>query len=263
MANWAAEIRIRAERKLGEMLKAQKEAGLMNKGGRPSENQSSDTTGLTLSEAGISRDLSSRAQAIAAVPESEFEQTIAEHRGQQTELTSATMHKLTESGKAHVSHNSGENEWYTPPDYIEAARKVMGGIDLDPASSKIANQTVKAAKYFTAENNGLEKKWKGRVWINPPYAQPLINEFSKKICESLESMEQAIVLVNNATETSWFQNMAKVSASICFVDKRIRFLDPAGKPGAPLQGQAALYFGGNIKKFVAEYARFGVVLAHV
>ncbi len=268
MANWAAEIRIRAERKLGEMLKAQKEAGGMNKGklkqGKKLPQSHDETTEApTLSDMGITKSMSSRAQAIASVPESEFEQTIAEHRDQQTELTSATMHKLTESGKAHVSHNSGENEWYTPPEYIEAARNVMGGIDLDPASSKIANQMVKAAKYFTAENNGLEKKWKGRVWINPPYAQPLINEFSKKICESLESMEQAIVLVNNATETSWFQNMAKVSASICFVDKRIRFLDPAGKPGAPLQGQAALYFGGNIKKFVAEYARFGVVLTHV
>jgi hypothetical protein len=28
---------------------------------------------------------------------------------------------------AHVSHHSGEQEWYSPAAHVEAARKVMGG----------------------------------------------------------------------------------------------------------------------------------------
>src|SRR5262245_13067731 len=39
-------------------------------------------------------------------------------------------------------------EWYTPPQYIAAARAVLGAIDLDPASSEIAQTTVQAGAFF-------------------------------------------------------------------------------------------------------------------
>ncbi len=63
----------------------------------------------------------------------------------------------------------GSNEWYTPSKYIEAAREVMGEIDLDPASSDLANQTVKASMYYSQQEDGLILPWHGNCWINPPY----------------------------------------------------------------------------------------------
>src|SRR3989344_7876757 len=124
----------------------------------------------------------------------------------------------------HVSHNSGNNEWYTPPEYLEAARSVMGSIDTDPASSFLANKTVKATQYFTKETNGLTKKWVGNVWMNPPYAQPLIGQFTDAITEKFISgeIDQAVILVNNATETKWFKKMLSVvSYALCLVQRRI------------------------------------------
>ena len=169
----------------------------------------------------------------------------------------------SETQKAvHVSHNSGENEWYTPPQYIEAARRAMGGIDLDPATSEIANRTVQAAQYFTAQDDGLAQQWPlGRIWMNPPYAQPLIGQFSEKLAQAAEAGSEAIVLVNNATETAWFQRMASAATAICFPKSRIRFLDPEGKPnGSPLQGQAFIYCGNKPEAFAVEFSQFGFVV---
>jgi phage N-6-adenine-methyltransferase len=165
--------------------------------------------------------------------------------------------------KPHVAFNSGNNEWYTPSEYIAAARWVLGDIDLDPASSVIANQTVGAKQYFTAEDDGLLQEWRGRVWMNPPYASELIGRFADKLAAHFAGgdVSEAVVLVNNATETGWFQVMLEQASAVCFVKRRIRFIDMAGNPsGAPLQGQAILYLGKNVSTFARAFAGFGAVL---
>lgn len=166
--------------------------------------------------------------------------------------------------KAHVAHNSGNNEWYTPETFVKAARDVMGGIDLDPASSEIANETVQAAQYFTAEDDGLAQDWpQARIWMNPPYAQPLMGQFASKFADAVRDGSEGIVLVNNATETGWFQEIARECSAICFPKTRIRFLDTEGNAsGAPLQGQAIIYCGPNPAIFEAEFAKFGLVVRH-
>lgn len=165
----------------------------------------------------------------------------------------------------HVSSNSGENEWYTPPQYIEAAREVMGRIDLDPASNPLANEWIRADTIYTKDNNGLAQEWHGRVWMNPPYAQPLITNFAEKLVEEYKAgrVSEAIVLVNNATETRWFQTLAGAATAVCFSKGRIKYLDATGTPAnTPLQGQAFLYFGRDdfIGTFDTVFERFGVVL---
>ena len=167
--------------------------------------------------------------------------------------------------KAHVANNSGNNEWYTPGKYIELARQVMGGIDTDPATSEIANRTVKAEKIFTAEDDGRNQVWSGRVWMNPPYAQPLMGDFAEAVSSKFESgeIDQATILVNNGTETQWFQRILGVATAVCFPKTRIKFVDPSGNPsGAPLQGQAILYLGKNVDAFAQAFSVEGVVLRH-
>ena len=163
--------------------------------------------------------------------------------------------------RPHVAHNSGNNEWYTPAEYIEAARAVMGGIDTDPASCEQANRTVRAGTFYTAEQDGLAREWTGRVWLNPPYSQPLCDRFCKAVADRYDAgrIEQAVVLVNNATDTAYFQRMLDSASAVCFPKGRIKFPDPDGKPGSPLQGQAVLYLGPNVSAFTDQFHRFGGV----
>jgi phage N-6-adenine-methyltransferase len=165
----------------------------------------------------------------------------------------------------HVSNNSGNNEWYTPEKYLNAARKAMGGIDTDPASSAFANKNVKAKNYYTAETNGLEQKWSGRVWMNPPYAQPLVSEFIEAAVTKFQAseFEEACILVNNATETQWFQKLLSAAEGACFLRGRIKFLDEKGEPAnSPLQGQVVVYLGKRPKTFAMAFHEEGTVLFH-
>jgi hypothetical protein len=168
---------------------------------------------------------------------------------------------LLTSSTAHVSHNSGESEWFTPSEYVEAARRVMGRIDLDPASTETANSVIKAERFYSFDDDGLSKEWHGRIWLNPPYAQPTIEQFCLKVVNEFQSghIESACVLVNNATETKWFQIVARISNAICFPAGRVRFWSP-DKESAPLQGQAVLSIGNSPKLFIQAFKSFGFVV---
>ena len=172
-----------------------------------------------------------------------------------------TVTEITIRHKPHVSNNSGNNEWYTPPKLIEAARLVMGDIDLDPASSEVANVVVAARKIYTINDNGLEKPWSGRIWLNPPYGQPWLKLFAKTFSEKYQSGEfqEGCVLVNNGTETEWFSILAKQSAAMCFLRGRLKFFTPEGTAkGTPLQGQIVLYFGKNADRFKSVFSEMGL-----
>lgn len=270
LQNMIAEQKIRTQRILGRLIQEGQERGeLADKGNQTGNNQYGNVPDKniskpkTLSDIGLTRKQSSVYQKIADIPEDKFERYIAEKKenveNAVNELTTAGMLHFANTG-AHVSNNSGDNEWFTPKEYIDAVKAVMGSIDLDPASCQIANTVIQAPKYYTAADNGLEQDWIGNIFLNPPYAQPLIDNFSNKLISEIKSQntKQAIVLVNNATETKWFQLLASEAAAICFPKSRVKFWSPA-KDSTPLQGQAFIYFGNDIKKFRNEFVKYGFI----
>jgi len=148
----------------------------------------------------------------------------------------------------HLSRNSGKYEWHTPPAIIASVKEVMGGIDLDPASSEAANETVGAKRFYSELQDGLLQDWNAsRLFMNPPYARVIIDQWIAKLLEEsmiFRRVEQWMCLVNNATDTRWAQKLLANSACVCFIAGRLRFTTPVGSDkNGPLQGQMLCYGG--------------------
>ena len=128
-----------------------------------------------------------------------------------------------ESGSTESGESNGE--WYTPPEFIRAARATMGGIELDPASCAQANKKiVKADRFYTKSQNALEQEWKaGSVWLNPPYEHPLCGQLVDKLLDS-PGVGQAIVLTQDSTDTAYWQRLANRSDIFGFTKGRIKFI---------------------------------------
>jgi site-specific DNA-methyltransferase (adenine-specific) len=177
----------------------------------------------------------------------------------------ADKNKLGYVGSTPGSRKRDSDAWYTPKDYLDSVRKALGGhIDLDPCSCKEANLTVKAERFFSKSDDGLSKTWDaGTVFMNPPYSVGLCPKFVQKFVDEwlAGSFATGIVLVNNATETQWFQSLLDHAEAVCFTDHRISFCTLDGKhKSGNTRGQAFFYFGRNTCDFRREFSNHGHVI---
>ena|SRR2546429_3007288 len=168
--------------------------------------------------------------------------------------------------KSNVLFSSEMNNWHTPSVYAEAAREVMGSLELDPASCEEANKVIGAKRYYTEEQNGLLQDWTcSSMFINPPYG--LTNNksnqgiWTKRLIEEYHRgvVKQAILLVNAKTDTRWFEMLWDFA--LCFTRGRINYYTTKMYVTVGnTNGSCFVYLGPNIKTFVDVFTQFGPVI---
>lgn len=113
-----------------------------------------------------------------------------------------------------VSHKGKTDVWLTPLELIAP----LGRFDLDPCGE---------ADHKTADTiyteNGLEKPWFGKVWLNPPYSD--LYPWLKKLADHADGGGCGIALVFARTDTAWFQEIADRSTGLFFPKGRIKFIN--------------------------------------
>lgn len=158
-----------------------------------------------------------------------------------------------------VSQNTVE--WYTPPWVLDEARKVLGSIDLDPASNETANAWVQATRFYAKADDGFMRPWAGRVWLNPPFDE------TERWARRLEAayvdgdVTAALLLVNSAPGYNWYERLVDVWPAVQF-RKRMAFVRGDGlvnkdKGGLAKKSQTIVYFGRDVSLFEAVFAPHG------
>ena len=185
-------------------------------------------------------------------------------------------------------------DWYTPSAFVEAAREVMGEIDLDPASHEEANRTVKAARFFTIEDDGLQQAWRGRVFVNAPGGkygdtrQSNVPLFWRKLVES-SGVTQAVWIGYSMEQLQTLQqagaHVTPLDFPFCIPNTRIAFIENEAmhvkrvtkireenairaakgeklksEKNGPSHSNYICYIGPNVDAFVRVFSQFGKVV---
>jgi hypothetical protein len=60
------------------------------------------------------------------------------------------------------------------------------------------------------------------------HASGLVDQFTDKLVSHYQEgkLTSAVVLVNNGTETGWFQRLAAVASAVCLPAGQVRFAEP-------------------------------------
>ena len=132
------------------------------------------------------------------------------------------------------------------------------GIELDPAT-EVDNPTG-AREFFTEEDDGLSREWRGNVFLNPPYGAGF-RTWAEKVHGSASAGAHIVALFPpTRAETGYWQEhiLTEYLTALCYVRRRVGFLRPSGeKATSNVYGSVLHLFNGDADRFAACLGKLG------
>ena len=172
-----------------------------------------------------------------------------------------------------------ELNWQTPPRVVDPIRGFCGGqIALDPCTE--ASNHLGARYLYTVTDDGLLHDWSPTpeqqaeavyldmpwvVFVNPPYGK-FIHPWLAKIREQARAGVTMLVLLQaNRYEQAYLTDVLKEASAICYIRKRVGFLDPkTGQKKNANMGASVLWgFNVDLARFDAAFRELGACFAHM
>jgi len=258
----AADIKVSAEAKAGELLRLAAERGERatrggdRDGGRTFQVETFDPP--TLGQLGISRVQSHRWQTIASgLGDAGTRDYIDREVSAGRVPSSAGAYGMARENLGKPASrlaplmSSDTPEWYTPTHIVAAVVAVLGAIDLDPCADP--GRGIPAAAHYTADDDGLSQGWRGRIYMNPPYGRDIVAWVDKLADEYAHgNVSEAIALVPARVDTTWWRRLPH--QDWLAVTGRLAF---SGHENAAPFPSAVCYLGPSAVRFRSVFAPLG------
>jgi len=130
--------------------------------------------------------------------------------------------------------SSEDMTWETPQDFFDKLNEEFN-FTLDPCATP---ETAKCKKFYTKEDDGLSKDWRGeRVFCNPPYG----SEIKHWVKKCSEEGTLVVMLIPARTDTRYFHDYIyqKLDVEIRFIKGRLKFGD--SKNSAPFPSMVVVF----------------------
>ena len=140
-----------------------------------------------------------------------------------------------DSNTKKVMFSSKSDEWGTPTDFFNKL-DVVYNFTLDPCATA---ENAKCKKFYTIEENVLEKDWEGEtVFVNPPYSK-IKDWVIKAHTEGQKLNTTVVMLIPSRTDTRWWHQYCMNADKILFVKGRLKF--EGGEHSAPFPSAVIIF----------------------
>lgn len=140
------------------------------------------------------------------------------------------------SSRLDVHFSSRNDEWETPDDLFTEINHIFH-FDLDACASP---SNAKCPHFYTKEQNALQKRWCGNVWLNPPYGREIAPFMRKAYYESLAGAT-VVCLVPSRPGTKWWRRYV-MRGDRFDLPGRLKF--GGAESSAPFPSAIVIFWGG-------------------
>lgn len=137
-----------------------------------------------------------------------------------------------------VIFSSKTDLWETPQAFFDTLNEEFH-FQLDVCASP---ENAKCKTYYTSNDDGLTKPWRGVCWCNPPYGRA-IGKWVRRASLAAAAGDTVVMLLPARTDTQWFHDYIynQKNVEIRFVKGRLKFGN--SKNSAPFPSMVVVFYG--------------------